>query len=452
MLTEFHIGIDDTDSRLGGCTTYTASLLYDRLKSKGFAPIDYPWLVRLNPNVPFKTRGNGALSLHFVVDDSRLQEAKGTALATVSRSVDLSQRRTDPAVVFLFGAIPATLNEFSERALHDLISVPEARKIAHDLGVEVHLLKGSRGLVGALASIGASLDRDHTFEIIAYRKARNIGSPRRVDHNSIRTMDKQFRELTFNNIDPETGRVLVCPHGPDPVLLGIRGESPEVLAQALGKIRIREELENATIFKTNQGTDAHLRSHRTISKIRRYQSVVVVGRVLGKPQITRGGHVLFGIEDETGSLDSAAYRATGSMRDAVLNLIPGDSIIVSGGVRPFKGKLTLNVEKLEVTKLVNLVRYENPRCSTCGAACESMGRNQGFRCKKCRARFPRSMQVEKIVPRKIALGVYLPPPRAHRHLTKPVSRYGIQRSISRQVVDPNVGLPVDSGTSVSIAS
>lgn len=452
MQTEFHIGIDDTDSRLGGCTTYTASLLFDRLKSQGFEPIDYPWLVRLNPNVPFKTRGNGALSLHFVVDVNRLQEAKETALASLRSTVDLSPQRTDPAMVFLVGAVPSVLSELSERALHDMISVSEARKIAHDLGIEVHLLKGSRGLVGALASIGANLDSEHTFEIIAYRKSRNIGTVRRVDRNSIRAMDEQFQGWTFNNVDQETGRVLVCPHGPDPVLLGIRGESPDILAQAFRQIRIGEEIENAIIFRTNQGTDAHLRFHQTISKIRRYQSVVIKGRVVGKPRIIRGGHAVFNIEDGTGSVDCAAYRATGSIRDSVVNMVPGDSITVSGGVRRFKGSLSLNVEKLEVTGLVDKIRFENPRCSTCGARCESMGKNQGFRCKKCKARFPRSRQVKKIVPRKITLGVYLPPPRAHRHLTKPFSRYGIKGANSPRVVDANCGLSVESGMSISTVS
>jgi len=27
--------------------------------------MDYPYLVRLNPNIPWKTRGNGAVCIHF---------------------------------------------------------------------------------------------------------------------------------------------------------------------------------------------------------------------------------------------------------------------------------------------------------------------------------------------------------------------------------------------------
>lgn len=452
MQTEFHIGIDDTDSRLGGCTTYTASSLFQQLESKGFEPIDYPWLIRLNPNIPFKTRGNGALSLHFHIDGCRLEEAKEIALATVEGTVDFSQHRTDPAVVFLTGTIPRALNEFSDRALHDMISVPEARKVAHDVGAEVHLLKGSRGLVGALASIGANLDDDHTFEVIAYRRCANIGTQRRVSHESIREMDEKFRGLTFNNIDPDTGRVLVCPHGPDPVLLGIRGEDPRILKQAFAGIRIDEDVEGTMIFRTNQGTDAHLKFHRTITEIRPYQSVVVKGRVEEKPRTIRGGHVIFRMKDETGSVDCAAYRATGLVRDAVLQLLPGDSITVSGGVRPFKGEMTLNAEKLEIKELVELARFENPCCSPCGARCESMGKDQGFRCKKCKARFLRTSLVRKLVPRKIGLGVYLPPPRSHRHLTKPISRYGIGGSDGLKIGGSNIDVSMESGLSISTGS
>jgi tRNA(Ile2)-agmatinylcytidine synthase len=167
--TEFHVGIDDTDSRLAGCTTYTAALLFQELVSKGFKPLDFPWLVRLNPNIPWKTRGNGALSLHFTLDEEQLQEVKKIAMAAIERTTDLGQRSTDPAVVFLKGPVPTPLSEFSTRALHSILSVREARHIAEALDAETRLLKGPRGLVGALASIGANLCQDHTFEIIAYR-------------------------------------------------------------------------------------------------------------------------------------------------------------------------------------------------------------------------------------------------------------------------------------------
>ncbi len=60
-----HIGLDDTDSTKGGCTTYLAALLVEELGKFHVEFTDYPGLIRLNPNVPWKTRGNGALCLRF---------------------------------------------------------------------------------------------------------------------------------------------------------------------------------------------------------------------------------------------------------------------------------------------------------------------------------------------------------------------------------------------------
>ena len=453
MQTEFHIGIDDTDSRLGGCTTYTAALLFQELVSKGFKPVDFPWLVRLNPNVPWKTRGNGALSLHFSLEEEQLQEVKKIAVAVVERTSDLSQRSTDPSVVFLKGRTPSQLVEFSIRALHDILSVREARHIADAVGVETHLLKGSRGLVGALASVGADFSGDHTFEIIAYRTPENIGTTRRVNHDSVRRMDAMFRGLTFNNVDPETGRVLICPHGPDPVLFGVRGEDPASVARAFGQITVGEPIERTMIFKTNQGTDAHLGCRRTIDALQPYQSTVVVGRVSDAPRILRGGHVIFRTSDETGSIDCAAYNATGSVRETAFQLTLGDSVTISGGIRSRPlGELTLNVEKLEVTALVDVVRWENPRCSRCGSRCESMGKGQGLRCKKCKTHLSKTSRVQTTDHRKISLGVYRPPPRTHRHLTKPASRDGIHRPTFFETSEASIDQTLESLVSISVAS
>ncbi len=429
--TEFHIGIDDTDSRLGGCTTYTAALIFQQLVPKGLNPLDYPWLVRLNPNIPWKTRGNGALSIHFNLEEEQIADARKIALAAVEKTADLAQRSTDPALAFLKGPVPSMLREFSTRALHDVLSVREARRIAGAIGAEVYLLKGSRGLIGALASIGADLGQDHTFEIIAYRTHEYIGTGRKVSQNSVRLMNEMYQGSTFNNVDPETGRILICPHGPDPVLFGIRGEDPVTLTQAFRQVEVEEPIERAMIFKTNQGTDAHLNRHRTIQTLRPYQSATIAGKVIDSPRRIRGGHVIFGISDETGAIDCAAYTTTGDVCNTALQLIPRDSVTVSGGIRPRPlGKLTLNIEKLKVTGLVDAVRWENPLCSRCGVRCESMGKSQGFRCRRCKLRFPTTLRIQKFCDRTIRPGEYLPPPRAHRHLTKPGCRYEISLSRS----------------------
>lgn len=432
MLTELHIGIDDTDSTLGGCTTYTAAVTFEELWKRGFVPADFPWLVRLNPNIPWKTRGNGALALHFFVEESRLAEAREVTLQIVERTTDPSIPSTDPAVVFLTGKIPTKLTDFSTKALYDVIRVSEARRISRIVEAESHLFKGSRGLVGALAAIGADLDKDHTFEIVAYRTKGNLGTPRRIDTDSVREMDTKFQHRTFNNLDPETGRVLISPHGPDPVLFGIRGEDPLNLTAALQCVRVREPIERVMIFKTNHGTDAHLAIQRKIEGLRPYQAAVVTGRVESLPNVLKGGHVIFCMGDGTGVLDCAAYEPTGPFRKTARELVPGDRVKVSGGIRRGpNGSVTLNLEKLEVLELAEKVHWENPRCIKCDYGCEAMGRGQGYRCRKCGLRYPPESVRTVVEERRLRETVYIPPPRANRHLTKPASRYIAQRHRTR---------------------
>ena len=63
-----HIGLDDTDTIKGGCTTYVATEIIKKTLPKiGF--LDYPRLIRLNPNIPWKTKGNAAIAISFTSDD-----------------------------------------------------------------------------------------------------------------------------------------------------------------------------------------------------------------------------------------------------------------------------------------------------------------------------------------------------------------------------------------------
>ncbi len=440
-----HIGIDDTDSKLGGCTTHTAALVFEELCRRGFVPLDFPWLVRLNPNVPWKTRGNGALSVHFDCEERRLAEAKEAVKDIVERTSDPSIPSTDPAVVFLKGHATPALSEFSQRALRDVIKIKEADKLAREADVDTYTLGGRRGIIGALAAVGYDMETDHTFEVIAYRTRKNCGTRRNVDLDSVRKMDSKYGDSTFNNVDPETARLLVCPHGPDPVLLGIRGDDPATLLQAFSEIVVREPVERVMLFKTNHGTDAHLTVRRDIAGLRPYESAVITGRVDTHPTVLKGGHVIFSVQDESGSLDCAAYQPTASLQKVARELIPGDIVRVAGGIRPGPShQTTLNIEKLEVVNLAEANHFEKPRCPRCSHSCEAMGRNQGFRCRKCSTRVPRNSL--RLVTRKrvIEPGIYAPPPRSHRHLTRPLSRL---KRIVQTVFDERPGTPTSFDSS-----
>ena len=56
------LGIDDTDSPEGMCTTYLCALLARRFL-QDHIPVREARLLRLNPNVIYKTRGNAAICL-----------------------------------------------------------------------------------------------------------------------------------------------------------------------------------------------------------------------------------------------------------------------------------------------------------------------------------------------------------------------------------------------------
>ncbi|ESS05807.1 MAG: hypothetical protein A07HB70_01937, partial [uncultured archaeon A07HB70] len=61
------VAVDDTDSRDGMCTTYLAARLAARLADAG-ARVERCLLVRCNPAVAAKTRGNAACAVQADVD------------------------------------------------------------------------------------------------------------------------------------------------------------------------------------------------------------------------------------------------------------------------------------------------------------------------------------------------------------------------------------------------
>ncbi len=432
-----HIGFDDTDSPSGGCTTYIAALLVDVLRGLGARFVDYPNLLRLNPNVPWKTRGNGAVCLRVEIDKSREEEAHRCVLKLVESYSDFDCENTNPGVVFLAGAVPMGLIEFSEQVVKSVVSLDDALNLADEHKASAIGFKNMRGIIGGLAAVGGLQRGDHTYEFLAYRLPGNWGTPRRVDHDSVVRMDEATGGSTFNNVDPETGRVLIAPKGPDPVLFGVRGEGPSAVREA-GLMVDSEPLERWVVFRTNQGTDAHLGSRVTVSSLRPFSPAILEGLVSGLPKTIKGGHVFVGLRDETGRVDCAAYEPSGSFREVVRKLIPGDRIRAYGGVRgeASSERPTFNLEKLEVLGLARDLRKVNPTCPECGGSMESMGRGKGFRCRRCGFRGSKMEKLTVELERQIDEGLFMPPPRAQRHLSKPEVRYGREKSgVTRPVLD-----------------
>lgn len=425
-----HIGIDSTDSPRMGCTTYVCANVVEELIKKEAEFIDYPNLIRLNPNIPWKTRGNAATCVRIRIRKEKLEEIKEETIKTVKKLSDLTHKKASPGIVFYTGEkIPRILRQYAKKTIREVVTMKKAEKVIDKIKAEAIKIKEGLGIIGALAAIGETLNQDHTYELITYRVKQNWGKPRKIDQESVLKMDQETKPSTFNNVDYETGRILITPRGPDPILYGIRGENPQILLKAMKIVKIYEPIERWIIYRTNQGTDAHFKKITRIKQVKPYHSIILKAKVTNKPITIKGGHVIFKITDEEKEIDCAVYEPTAPLTKIARQLIEGDLVEVYGSVKPtIKAKLTINVEKLAILKLTPLIKQKNPRCPKCGKTLKKQGRDKGYKCIRCgyktREKLPKRIQV---IPRKILEGTYLPPPKAHRHLTKPTIRIGQEK-------------------------
>jgi len=410
------IGVDDTDSKKGGCTTYVAAVLIRRLEKNGIKTVGYPRLIRLNPNCPYKTRGNAAIAVK--ADTSDLEAVKKIAIEVVEEYSELDEG-AETGIAFLLGEPDDRLRRFYWRSVREIVPKEDAFKLAEEVGAEVVYYEDGKGLVGALAAIGADLTPGKTYELIAHRTREYWGTVRKIDPKSVFEMDKATRPYTFDNVDYESGEIRIAPHTPCPVLLGIRGVSPEIVMKAFKMLRIYEPVEYVTVFETNQATDVHYRKLR-IGELKHGVNAIVEGTVSQAPKLDIGGHVFFKLKDETGEIYCAAYEPTKSFREIVLQLIPGDEVIAYGAVKLKPQGLTLNLEKIGIKRLVEKVVTRPPICPNCGKRMKSLGTDKGYRCRKCGLKVGKEAAEKVEIPRSLKPGFYEVPPSARRHLTKPL--------------------------------
>ncbi|MGQ9781694.1 MAG: TiaS agmantine-binding domain-containing protein [Nitrososphaeria archaeon] len=425
------LALDDVDSPNYGCTTYTLSLIIKKLAEKRTKFLDYPHLVRLNPNIPWKTRGNGAVALVLEYDNP--EYVFSIAKEIVYQNYLRAGKKSTPAIILGFnGMINEELIEFSEQALYKVLSVKRAKLLLEKYGLIYQTYGGEVGLIGALAGFSSPLV-EHTYELISYRQEQNFAKPRKIDKRSVIKMSDKTYPFTYNNYDPLTDRVIIAPHGPDPILFGIRGTIPKKLIEAFNMLKIGEKVSHYLIFKTNQGTNSHLKKFFRISEIKPYYSVKTRGIVKTVPEIYKGGHVFFTLEDNDSKVICAAYEPTKTFKTIVSKLRPGDKVEVGGGVRPptSKNKMALNLEYVKILALTKEYVYENPKCPRCFRHMKSLGKNKGFKCDKCKVKQTKASKEPKLIPRNIRLGLYIPPPSAHRHLTRPIQYYSTDLTVNQ---------------------
>ena len=411
-----------------------------RLSDEGFNIIGFPRLVRLNPNIPWKTRGNGAIC--FKIGKGK---GKKTKIGEINKKEifcysNFSEIKDTTKIEKI---VENTINEFSwfeddntnsgfvllkkqpnyklyNKAVKDIISIDEIKNFLTTKKAVFKGYKNCRGLIGATSSIAWTPFKDRTFELIAYRRKKKWGSRRFVDDKSVKKMDVCFSS-SFDNFDYFNNHNRLVPSSPCPILFGIRGEVVDDLINAKKMIK-SEEIDSWIIFESNQGTDEHLQRKKIIN-VNPFESVILEGIVSSQPATIQGGHVIFKIKDETGEIDCAAYEPTKEFRHIVRDLIIGDKIVVYGGVR--EKPLTINLEKIFIKNLKEkFVKVENPVCPKCGKHMKSKGKNQGFKCVKCKTRSDKpTIKKQK---RMIHKSFYEVPVCARRHLSKPLKRISKQ--------------------------
>jgi len=413
-----HIGFDDTDSPKSMCTTFLAYKIVNYLKKELVEFLDYPYLIRFNPNIPWKTRGNGAVAL--CIKTTKPEKIKRKIIQLVKQYSD-TKGGANPGLVFYENkTIPENFSNFSDLALWKLVNRQHAKRFAHKNQIETISLGNGQGLVGAIGAISYKF-QDHTYELISYRQKSEFGKKRQVDENSVKKMQEKTFPVTFNSFDNKKNKVLITPHGPDPVFYGIRGENIESIIDASKMILTKEKLHGYLAFKTNQGTGDHLKNEIDVNELKPYTSGILTGIVSKKPMMRPGGHVIFSMITQGKVIQCAVYEPT-KIAPIALQLIQGDKILVGGGMRKASKyyKRILNVELFKVLKLAKDLRLENPFCIKCNKKMKSKGKGQGFQCIKCGRKV--SKKIIQEVSRKILPKLYIPVVSAHRHLTRPIQR------------------------------
>jgi tRNA(Ile2)-agmatinylcytidine synthase len=437
------VGIDDTDSRERGmCTSYAAHRIAERIACAGGA-VDRVVLVRLNPAVEHKTRGNAALAVHA---DVGVETALSAAVAVVTEGARVGDPNTHPGVVAAPddpADVPDAVADFAREAVRDHHAIDDAAAIAGRAGYETETWGNGRGRIGALAAVGAwrafgGRGGDWTYEQIVYRERARRGTPRDVDVDSVFAAADRHYPHAWDTVDRVEGETVCVPHTPGPILYGIRGEDPETVRAAAADIE-SEPIAAVRTFVTNQGTDAHLRD-ASIPAVEEARSYRVTGTVVDPPRTREGGHVFFVVaEFDTGTdpdpgtiraveipderrLRCVAFEPTKRFRDRVGNLRVGDRITVCGEL----GEGTLKLEKFAVWD-PRTFELATPDCPDCGRSMESAGADQGYRCRDCSTTAPG--KVRRPVERDLTVGWYEVPPCARRHLARPLVRGGFDAPV-----------------------
>lgn len=436
-----YIAIDDTDSREGMCTTF---LLTEIIRRSALDIIGYPSLVRLNPAIKYKTRGNGALVVNLGTGKGESQTigyfgsktVKGYKegeeipdpdfLMEIARDVIeeysvMDDPGTNPGIVTSSRRFQP---EFYWKAVREEVTIGEAEDFIKSQGGTYARFKNGRGIIGAAASISWP-GVNHTYELLAYR----FPGDQALEHETRIKIAEESDSIphTFNNIDRRNGYAAIFPKERTPVLMGIRGFSSEHILDEFSEIISANNIrpERYICFRTNQGTDDHIITDFTAMENRKSYSVS--GEVVKKPIAIRGSHYFSSIRASGNTVGISAFEPTKEFREIFRQLLPGDMVHVFGTY--MEGNI--NVEKLEVVTLSSHYVRTNPVCGNCGVRMLNNGSGD-YRCRKCKSR--KSIPSYSRRDRGLRPGKYDVPVIARRHLSRPYEIEGIEPDLVQEPI------------------
>ena len=388
----FWIGLDDTDEREYGCTTFDFNDLLGTLSDSG-CQINDARLVRLWPFAAQRTRGNAALAASVIFhDQTRLEEILDNWFESKYSTIESSnaQHSAQPTLLLTKGQIAEEIYWDTVQGHVDLNArMSSLSTIEHRLW---HSDAGCMGLIGSSAAIAWRGTHDWTWECTAWRQ---MDGERFVPMQSVVEMAERF-PATILNRDPNAKRSLISPRTPCPVLYGIRGEEMAVVLAAhefLQNYPVEQSISHR-VFRTNQATDDHLKG----SHVSTVESV----------RIMKGGHV----EVDVGEI-LLSFAKGGPVNRLAQSLQPGDKIEWYGLT---DGHGVYHLEKLRIVSGTR--NGKRPKCP-CGFRYKSKGLNQKLKCPKCKLTTENRWDTE------VTETDWLEPPiSSRRHLSKPLGRIG----------------------------
>jgi tRNA(Ile2)-agmatinylcytidine synthase len=185
------VAVDDTDSMKGNCTTFLATEII-----REFSDLDLignPRLVRLNPAVPWKTRGNGALVIRFgkgVGKKRRIGKIGDRDIFCYDRCSsfepdpemmreriiphiqDHHEDESDPGLLI---SVSKPSQSFYWRGVRTILSRDDVDPEIGRIGGTTFTIGCGRGLIGCTCGM-AWRPRDSTFELLSYRPSDRWGT------------------------------------------------------------------------------------------------------------------------------------------------------------------------------------------------------------------------------------------------------------------------------------